>query len=244
MAQTAVQGSVSLFEISRDGGTTWKYLVCEQSNNFNGTADTTEESTKCATFIGIKKPKYEAGGSGVVNITPDDGEISYKEMQEIFDTNEEVNFRLESPVIGVIAKGAGYHHSGKGFFDTLNITSEEGSLVKFDWSFKVNGNISRVSEAPPESYGTTLDFAAATSDTGGGITVTVAEVDAQQKFEFNIIASPSGLPQSMSITVDGEEEATIDFPMDYLGEYFLYTDKAGNEHIGIFANTTVAFTTA
>lgn len=93
----------------------------------------------------------------------------------------------------------------------------------------------------PTTFDTTLDFAAATTDTAAGVTGTVAAVDADQLFEFNAISPAIGTPQSMSIEVSSVEEITIDYTTDYTGQYFRYTDKAGVQHTGQFANGTVSF---
>jgi hypothetical protein len=93
----------------------------------------------------------------------------------------------------------------------------------------------------PTTFDTNLDFGAATTDSAAGVTGTVASTDADQQFEFNAISPAIGTPQSMSIEVATVEEITIDFTTDYTGQYFRYTDKAGVQHTGQFANGTVSF---
>jgi hypothetical protein len=93
----------------------------------------------------------------------------------------------------------------------------------------------------PTTFDTTLDFTSATTDTAAGVSGTVLATDPDQLFEFNAISPAIGTPQSMSIEVSSVEEITIDFTTDYTGQYFKYTDKAGVEHTGQFANGTVSF---
>lgn len=93
----------------------------------------------------------------------------------------------------------------------------------------------------PTTFDTNLDFGAATIDSAAGVTGTVATTDADQQFEFNAISPAIGTPQSMSIEVASVEEITVDFTTDYTGQYFRYTDKAGVQHTGQFANGTVSF---
>jgi len=94
----------------------------------------------------------------------------------------------------------------------------------------------------PTTFDTELTVGASTTDTDQGITMTVLATDADQKFEFNAISPRVGTPASMSIEVGGVEETTIDFTTDYLGTYFLYTDKAGVEHgPAVFQTGTLSF---
>lgn len=93
----------------------------------------------------------------------------------------------------------------------------------------------------PLTFDTLLSFAASTTPSGAGVSGTVTVVDADQSFEFNAISPRTGTPQSMNIRVASVLEAVIDFPTDYLGQPFNYTDKLGVEHAGVFAGGNVNF---
>lgn len=94
------------------------------------------------------------------------------------------------------------------------------------------------------SYDTELTFEAATTDTAAGVGGVVAAIDADLKFSFDAIASPTGTPQSMSIKVGGVEQMTIDFTTDYstpTAKPFKFTDASGTAHNGVFTNGIVNF---
>lgn len=93
----------------------------------------------------------------------------------------------------------------------------------------------------PGTFNTVQTFADAATKTTAGVTTTLAAVDPDAKFEFNSISSPAGTPQSMTIKIGASEQATIDFPNDYLGAAFRYTDVAGTAHTGVFTNGDVTF---
>lgn len=95
----------------------------------------------------------------------------------------------------------------------------------------------------PTSYDTIIGPYSSTplNKSAAGVTGTVSATDADQKFEFNAISSPIGTPATMNITVSTVLEIVIDFPNDYIGQYFKYTDKAGTAHVSQFVNGTKAF---
>lgn len=91
----------------------------------------------------------------------------------------------------------------------------------------------------PTTYDTLIGPYTATPLTksgAGGVSGTVSATDADQKFEYNAISSPIGTPATMNIKVSAVLEIVIDFPTDYIGQFFKYTDKAAAIHIGQFIN--------
>jgi hypothetical protein len=96
--------------------------------------------------------------------------------------------------------------------------------------------------ATPTSFDSIFDFDTTATPTAiGGASGTASATDADQHFEFNVIASPSGLPMSMNINVSTVLELVVDFPSDYEGAAFRYTDKAGAVHAGVFTDGDVDF---
>lgn len=93
----------------------------------------------------------------------------------------------------------------------------------------------------PVTFDTLQDFVSAATKTTAGVTTTLSATDPDAKFEFNAIAGASGTPQSMSIKVSAAEQATVDFPNDYLGAPFKWTDLAAVAHTGVFTNGDVNF---
>lgn len=93
----------------------------------------------------------------------------------------------------------------------------------------------------PTIYDTSLAFGASTSDDAEGVAGEVAAIDADLLFEFNAITPQVGTPMTMTINVAAVLAIVIDFTSDYQGEYYRFTDKDGDEHVGTFTNGTVNF---
>lgn len=105
---------------------------------------------------------------------------------------------------------------------------------------KVNADGSPINSNP--TFDTTLDFTSAVTATAGGITGTIAATNATVKFKFNIISSPSGVPENMVLNLAGNEVMSVDFPSDYLNGTFSYIDSTGAVHPGVFASGNVNLT--
>jgi len=121
---------------------------------------------------------------------------------------------------------------------TMNFTSKEPELAPFVDPAIIS---SLQDDNIVITFDTSLEFSGSTSDSASGVGGTVGSIDADQLFEFNAIASPLGTPQSMTIKVGGVTELVVDYPTDYSGAAFRYTDKVGVEHTGVFTNGTVSF---
>lgn len=93
----------------------------------------------------------------------------------------------------------------------------------------------------PQTFDTSLTFVALTTDTDQGITGTAAVIDADTQFDFNAISPRVGTPMTMTVKVAGVTRLTVDFPSDYLGQYFLFTDPSAVDHTGNFVNGTIDF---
>lgn len=91
------------------------------------------------------------------------------------------------------------------------------------------------------TFDTTLTFAGATSDVDQGVTGTVPATDADLMFEFKAISPRVGSPMTMTVKVATVTKITVDFPSDYVGEYFKFTDASDVEHSGNFVNGTIDF---
>lgn len=75
-----------------------------------------------------------------------------------------------------------------------------------------------------------------------GVTVIVHPINAPScKFEFNAIASRTLAPATMTIKKGSEGRAQVDFPQDYIGKPFRWTDHQGVVNIALFVNGTITF---
>lgn len=111
------------------------------------------------------------------------------------------------------------------------VTEEMAISPIFDF-----GNTSSVA-----TYDTTLEFSSTTSDTGFGITATVAEVDPDAKLEFNKIDPQLGTPVDMDINIGGLQYMSVSYTSDYLGRPFRFIDQSGVSHTGVFVEGNANF---
>lgn len=105
---------------------------------------------------------------------------------------------------------------------------------------KVNEDGSVIDSTPaPDTFDTIQTFASSTSATSAAVTTTVSTIDADTKLEFNAVIAPSGTPVTMTLKLAGTPVAAVDFPSDYTGHPFRFTDAAGTIHTGVFASGDV-----
>lgn len=195
--------------------------------------------------------KVNLGKDHTVNVTIDDtSDVNYEFMRSLECGGK---FRIWYETMGgnMYGGNGGITKASVDFNDVLNRGVEEydtfAGVITWRNKFHPERIKSPIFDADddggtaPSSYDTIQTFATTATKTSEGVTTTLAAVDPDAKFEFNKIASPGGTPASMSIVVSSAEQATVDFPADYLGSYFRYTDVAGVPHTDVFKNGTVNF---
>lgn len=96
-------------------------------------------------------------------------------------------------------------------------------------------------DTTPVTFDTSLTFASSVSDDEASVGGTAAATDADLKLEFDAIATPAGTPNSMEIRVSGTAQLVVDYPSDYAGQAFRFTDTSGVTHDGTFTNGQVNF---
>ena len=104
----------------------------------------------------------------------------------------------------------------------------------FDVDFNINGG-----SGGGSTFDTLQVFDTDDSVTSGSITTTVPATDPELKFEFNKVTSAIGAPQTMTLKISAATVAVVDFPSDYLGATFKFTDTGGAAHTGAFASGNV-----
>lgn len=77
-------------------------------------------------------------------------------------------------------------------------------------------------------FDTLLEVAEEVTQEGEGVTVTAPAINADTTFEFNKINPRVGAAVSMTVKVGATTKLVVDFPSDYTGQQFKYTDAAGS----------------
>jgi len=91
------------------------------------------------------------------------------------------------------------------------------------------------------SFNTALSFVSATSDSDQGITGTTGASNANIGLQFNFVTPLTGTPMSMEIKKSGTTVMLVDFPSDYVGHQFRFTEQSGATHLGVFTNGVVNY---
>jgi hypothetical protein len=143
MAQDELSGILVLNEISEDGGTTWKTIVCEDNSQISGTSASTEKKTKCKNFSTTSNNATTVTGSGVSVANIDADEISYKRLQFLRDQRQTVQFRRQNAADAdknIIAGELSY-----ALFEALitevTETANVEEVVQFNWAVTSTGDI-------------------------------------------------------------------------------------------------------
>ncbi|MEX6691258.1 hypothetical protein QTN47_27360 [Danxiaibacter flavus] len=123
-----------------------------------------------------------------------------------------------------------FQKNGLGQLDlTITILAPEKSGVP-SWSMTAG------TTDTPLTFDTAQTFTSVANKTDFGVTTTLPATNATVKFEFNKVASPSGTPMSMNIKAGGVQVALVDFPSDYNGQPFRFTNSSGTKYTGNFTN--------
>lgn len=88
-------------------------------------------------------------------------------------------------------------------------------------------------------YDTIQLFDTEASVTSEGITTTLPGTDPDAKFEFNRVVSAVGSPQTMNLAQGIDTVAVVDFPADYLGATWRFTNDSGVVFQGVFTAGTI-----
>lgn len=83
-------------------------------------------------------------------------------------------------------------------------------------------------------FDTLQSFIDATEANSEGVNTTVPAISANAKFEFNKLVGLIGAPTTMTLKLAGATVAIVDFPSDYTGSQFKFTDDASVVHTGVF----------
>lgn len=192
--------------------------------------------------------KFVVGKDHVINFLIDDVSDKNYEAMRAFECGGQFRLWYET-------EGGHMYGGNEGILVNINLDSqlnrgreEIGALigvVNYRAKFTEERTISPIynggNNPVPATYDTMLTFAGDTDDVDAGVTGTVPATDADLKFEFNAISPRVGTPLTMTVKIGGVTKITVDYPSDYLHQYFKFTDATAVTHIGTFTNGTIDF---
>lgn len=132
MATNAKQSELVPLEISSDGGTTWKVLVCRRSSTFNHDTAINEEATDCGTATSPGNNTFGWDFDGVANTSPTSGsQVSWKDLLALATAKTKIKARNMAGTLG-----AEWYQAGDVYISSLRQTYATGTSVGFSGTFR------------------------------------------------------------------------------------------------------------
>lgn len=136
---TPIQSVSIPFEISLNGGSTWRPLVCISGWTFPTETATTTVDTQCGRFYGFGPvggaPTFNAVCTSDANPT----EITYKELEGLLENQTSFLGRVVAPQSG--STGVAFYNKATLNVTSLVLTNETNNPIKFSGTFAIQGAI-------------------------------------------------------------------------------------------------------
>jgi len=132
---TPIQSTLSPFEISLDGGVTFKLVVCTKSYTLPFQTQTTTEYTQCGPVVGTGPYSHNPQIQAMCELYPSTTQFTYKNAIAAQDALTKVIYRVQYPGTGSV--GYGYYIAGFAYITDTQLTNQTNSAVAF--SFTLNG---------------------------------------------------------------------------------------------------------
>ena len=123
----------------RDNGTTdpWQRLLCEDTLVFDLTTETTTTKSKCGTFKGFQIPEFKVSGTGVCEFAPNASQFSHDQIVDDMNAIQKKDFRIQD----IATSGSLIMLGGSGYFQSAQITFNNGEVCKFTYNFEGVGTV-------------------------------------------------------------------------------------------------------
>lgn len=227
MAINEVQGSLILHEFRVAGSNDdYKPLVCAQGGGVDKNVETTTESTKCGGIVGVADVTWTMSGDAVVNISPEIDQVSYKQFNYWMVNKIKLDVRLMSPANAALdlAEGEAFYEQGEGYITSINITTDNGSVVKFSWTFSGNGDLN--------TFGSTIEAVDPTIAVGATLTLNSESVGGTAPYTYQWTKG--------GVDISGATSATYTKANAQVGDSGDYRLKATDANTDVISSNIVA----
>lgn len=137
MAVKSIQSDIVPLELTFDNGTTYKDLVCLESDEVSTTNGVTENNTYCGTENGIAKVKVSISGTGVCNPNLDaNTEVTYKDLLSAQVSRTAIGYRKQSG-----SSGANFYLAGTCYVTDLKLQGSATQVIKFTFTLTCNDDV-------------------------------------------------------------------------------------------------------
>lgn len=133
----AIQSVDAPLEISSDGGTTYKTVVCLESYNVNGETSVTETETYCGNIVGLGQPKVTIDVNAVCETSPTVTQVSHEDVAGWWVGKTALKYRIQNPSTGT--PGSNYYLQGDAYVTSKSDAFAISEVVKFSFTLTGNG---------------------------------------------------------------------------------------------------------
>lgn len=138
---TELDSQYIITEISTDGGSNYKNIVCEGQSKLSLSNSVGETKTKCGPFAAVTANSPNISGSGVASgdINPST-EMSFQQLAILAHAKTKVYIRWRNLATGTLGIGEVASIIGQGYVSDLSITAQVGDVVQFDFTLTFTGS--------------------------------------------------------------------------------------------------------
>lgn len=130
MAMKNTQANTIPIQVSDDGGTTWKTIVCISDHSLAMSLAVNKVNTQCGTAVGVGLLEFNPDFSAVSNITPGANEIGIKELTNYMIAETVLKYRIQNNGTTGSA-GSFFYLSGSCMVTAAKLTETVGDVEKF-----------------------------------------------------------------------------------------------------------------
>lgn len=140
MAQFA--GNLQDLEISFDGGSTFKTLVCTRTVSVSVSSESSKEVTNCGPITTIGDAEFTFDFDAICEVSPTVSQCTYGDLLSAKVNKTLIVVKYASPVVSGSSTGAAYYHEADAYVTelTLNGGAQE-NFVNFSGTIESTGDV-------------------------------------------------------------------------------------------------------
>ena len=136
-----IDSILSPIEISADGGTTYKVIICVASYSAPVQTQTTTTDTQCGRILGLGVISFNPTVQAVCDEVPSNVQVSYKDCL-LYQVNKTLlKFRIQSPSTSTFGLAQAYYLTGQCYVTDTTLTNNTNDPVKFSVTLSGTGTL-------------------------------------------------------------------------------------------------------
>lgn len=138
-----VQGSLQNIEIdiTNQGSTYFKNLVCLRTSSVNSTVDSSTDQTNCGVLTAVGYPQMSLDFDAICEVSPSISQVSYHDLLSAFNAKSLVMVRVQNPTVSGSSEGTAYYHRFSGYITSLTFNQSTTEFINFSGTIASTGTI-------------------------------------------------------------------------------------------------------